>query len=53
MARYGFLSEEAMPPVPNFVAHMLKLLETIMASLDDDEDNFDKPFSSYVPLLTL
>ena len=47
MARYRLLSEQSMPTVPNFAAHMLALLDLIMTSLDEDDDNFQAPFSAY------
>ena len=48
VARYRYLSEESMPTTPNFVTHMLGLLDRIMTTLDDDEDHFQAPFAEYV-----
>ena len=48
VARYRYLSEESMPTTPNFVTHMLGLLDRIMTTLDDDEDHFQAPFAECV-----
>ena len=36
-----------MPITPNPVEHTLKLLENVIADLDDVEEHFQKPFAVY------
>jgi hypothetical protein len=47
VARYRLMSEQAAPPTPNFAAYMLKLLQLVMVSLDDDEDVYQAAFAAY------
>lgn len=45
MNRYELLYQQSMPITPNPVDHTLKLLENVIADLDDVEEHFQKPFA--------